>query len=285
MLKNSLSFPLRDIKIESDGIDLEDLETKWFSTYSIKECEEAKKNQKFLGALYLIPHYHNPTGTELSPKKLFCDDVYNILHYNDKVNRRLFAYDYPKDENYGIGHVISNGTFSKLLSPGLRIGWIEMPLNRKKQFWSESWIMRSGGSVNTYTAGIITELLKDGQVSNLVKEIRVENKAKMEALLMILEDELPKECQILHKPTGSNVTTPIKLPNNLISTNVIAVLRDQHELLVLDGHSFWSGDSNDDSRKTLTNGIRLAVAYPLLDEIIKASHIFCSTIKELLHSK
>uniref|UniRef100_A0AC35GCS9 Aspartate transaminase n=1 Tax=Panagrolaimus sp. PS1159 TaxID=55785 RepID=A0AC35GCS9_9BILA len=144
--------------------------------------------------------------------------------------------------------------------------------------------MRSGGSVNTYTAGIITELLKDGQVSNLVKEIRVENKAKMEALLMILEDELPKECQILHKPTRGYFVY-IKLPNNLISTNVIAVLRNQHDLLVLDGQSFWSGDSNDDSRKTLANGIRLAVAYPLLDEIIEASHIFCSTIKELLHSK
>uniref|UniRef100_A0AC35FS41 Aminotransferase class I/classII domain-containing protein n=1 Tax=Panagrolaimus sp. PS1159 TaxID=55785 RepID=A0AC35FS41_9BILA len=135
MLKNSLSFQIRDIKIESDGIDLEDLENKWYSTYSIKECEEAKMNQKFLCALYLVPHYHNPTGTKLSSEKcekiiklarkysilVFCDDVYNILHYNDKVNRRLFAYDNPKDEDYGIGHVISNGTFSKLLSPGLRI--------------------------------------------------------------------------------------------------------------------------------------------------------------------
>uniref|UniRef100_A0A914PA00 Uncharacterized protein n=1 Tax=Panagrolaimus davidi TaxID=227884 RepID=A0A914PA00_9BILA len=55
MLKNSLSFPIRDVKIESDGIDLEDLETKWYSTYSIIECKEAKKNQKFLGALYLVP--------------------------------------------------------------------------------------------------------------------------------------------------------------------------------------------------------------------------------------
>uniref|UniRef100_A0A914PBN8 Uncharacterized protein n=1 Tax=Panagrolaimus davidi TaxID=227884 RepID=A0A914PBN8_9BILA len=97
--------------------------------------------------------------------------------------------------------------------------------------------MRSGGSVNTYTARIITELLKDGQVSNLVKEIRVENKAKMEALLMILADELPKECQILHKPTGGYFVY-IKLPNNLISTNVIAVLRNQHDLLVLDVQGF-----------------------------------------------
>ena len=38
--------------------------------------------------------------------------------------------------------------------------------------------MMSGGSLNTYTAAVVTELLKDGQVSNLVKEIRVENKVR-----------------------------------------------------------------------------------------------------------
>uniref|UniRef100_A0A914Y6Z2 Aminotransferase class I/classII domain-containing protein n=1 Tax=Panagrolaimus superbus TaxID=310955 RepID=A0A914Y6Z2_9BILA len=293
MLK-SLAFQIRDIKIENDGIDLKDLEDKWSSTYSEEECKEAKEIGQFLGVLYLVPHYHNPTGTELSPKKcqkiieiarkysilVFCDDVYNILHYNDRVNRRLFAYDNPKDLDYGSGHVISNGTFSKLLSPGLRIGWIEMPMALKKKFWSE----RSGGSANPYTAGIITELLKDGQVSKLVKEIRVENKAKMEALLMILSDELPKECQIFHKPTGGYFVY-IKLPDNLISTNVISTLRNNHELLALDGQSFWSGDPNDIFRKSIANGIRLAVAYPLLDEIIEASHIFCSTLKDLLHPK
>lgn len=48
-----------------------------------------------------------------------CDDVYNLLPYDsDTPPKRLFAYG---------GNVISNGSFSKLISPGIRIGWMECP--------------------------------------------------------------------------------------------------------------------------------------------------------------
>lgn len=162
MLK-TLAFPIKDVKIEGDGIDLNDLESKWAATYSEEECTQSKGEGRFLGALYLVPHYHNPTGTELSTEKcrkivelarkysilVFCDDVYNILHYNDKVNRRIFAYDNPKDEGYTGGNVISNGTFSKLLSPGLRVGWIEMPLGLKKKYWSQRLEFKSFHTCDT----------------------------------------------------------------------------------------------------------------------------------------
>lgn len=56
-----------------------------------------------------------------------CDDVYNMLTYsNDSPPKRLFAYDNREDVNYK-GNVISNGSFSKILSPGVRVGWMECP--------------------------------------------------------------------------------------------------------------------------------------------------------------
>lgn len=105
----ALEFPICGVNIEPDGIDLNDLEAKWSESFSEEDIKKAKAENKFLSILYLVPHYQNPTGTELSPEKceklvklarkycilIFCDDVYNILHYNDKVNRRLFAYDNP----------------------------------------------------------------------------------------------------------------------------------------------------------------------------------------------
>lgn len=56
---------------------------------------------------------------------VFCDDVYNLLAHENPP-KRVFAFDRPDVATYG-GHVISNGTFSKILAPGVRVGWIEAP--------------------------------------------------------------------------------------------------------------------------------------------------------------
>ena len=45
---------------------------------------------------------------------LYCDDVYNILYFGEEPPQRLF----PVGQS---NQIISAGTFSKLLGPGLRV--------------------------------------------------------------------------------------------------------------------------------------------------------------------
>lgn len=56
------------------------------------------------------------------------EDVYNLLTFTDDgvPPPRLFAMDRMDDPEYS-GNVISNGTFSKILAPGVRVGWMECP--------------------------------------------------------------------------------------------------------------------------------------------------------------
>lgn len=55
------------------------------------------------------------------------EDVYNLLTYNsESPPQRLFSMDSMSDVDYK-GNVISNGTFSKILAPGIRVGWMECP--------------------------------------------------------------------------------------------------------------------------------------------------------------
>lgn len=109
---------------------------------------------------------------------VFAEDVYNMLTYPRadaagqlqpvRPPRRLFAYDRMRDADYR-GNVISNGTFSKILSPGVRVGWMEVP-PRCRRLLNASGILRSGGAANNYTSGIVTMMLQRDLVQQLLAE-------------------------------------------------------------------------------------------------------------------
>jgi DNA-binding transcriptional MocR family regulator len=115
---------------DESGLNVDILED-----YLIKHYQQ-EKDDGFQSVLYCVPTHANPTGSILSLEKrerlvklgrkynmlIICDDVYDILTFQGDVPKRLVAFDL---ESEGKHVVISNGTFSKLLAPGARVGWIE----------------------------------------------------------------------------------------------------------------------------------------------------------------
>ena len=98
--------------------------------------------------LYLVPQHSNPRGTSLPlPRRqalvalaerfgflLLCDDVYAMLSFpSAEPPPRLLTLDQafrsraaaPAAASSEEGHVLSLGSFTKILAPGLRLGWIE----------------------------------------------------------------------------------------------------------------------------------------------------------------
>ncbi|MBP6469657.1 MAG: PLP-dependent aminotransferase family protein [Chloroflexi bacterium] len=83
--------------------------------------------------LYVIPDAHNPLGVSISPGKrqrlvslarayglpIIEDDPYGFLHYDCHLERPLRAFD---DE-----WIFYLGSFSKILAPALRLGWMIAP--------------------------------------------------------------------------------------------------------------------------------------------------------------
>lgn len=117
----SYNTNLVGIDLDSDGINLEQL-------------EHALKTEKNVKLLYIIPNFQNPTGltTSLEKRKAVYElcKKYGVLILEDNPYGalRFAGEDVPTikslDEE---GIVIYAGSFSKVLSPGLRVGFLSLP--------------------------------------------------------------------------------------------------------------------------------------------------------------
>lgn len=106
---------------------------------------------------------------------IVCDDVYNLLAYgSEHPPKRLFAYD---NETNSLGNVISNGSFAKIMSPGVRVGWMECP-SRCVELFHGSGVLRSGGAPNNYTAGVIESLIDLGLAQEQLSIYRADYKVR-----------------------------------------------------------------------------------------------------------
>jgi DNA-binding transcriptional MocR family regulator/dihydrodipicolinate reductase len=142
------------IPIDENGIRVDILE------------KELEKNTDSITFLYIIPFFNNPTGYSLSGERLnelieladfytnlfvLSDEVYFFLSFiRNEIHKPLATYH----KNF-----ISMGSFSKILAPSLRMGWIICNPEIMKIFVN-SGVLDSGGCVNPIGCGIIHELLK-----------------------------------------------------------------------------------------------------------------------------
>ena len=105
------------IPMEEDGIDT-------------KKLEEALETQPNVKYLYTIPNFQNPSGINMSLEKrkkvyeLCRDHGVVILEDNPYGDLRVSGEDVPSIKSLDTeGVVVYAGTFSKVISPGMRVGY------------------------------------------------------------------------------------------------------------------------------------------------------------------
>ena len=117
----SYNVNLKGIEMEDDGINLEKL-------------EDTLKNDRNVRVLYLIPNFQNPTGRTMSLAKrkavyeLACKYDFIILEDDPYGELRFAGENIPTIKSLDTeGRVIYSSTFSKLISPGFRTGFVSAP--------------------------------------------------------------------------------------------------------------------------------------------------------------
>ncbi|EDV96973.1 2-aminoadipate transaminase [Drosophila grimshawi] len=242
-MKHFTSLQIVPLKLNEDGVDLNDLEVK------VSERQFKSESKEFWAIYYTIPTYHNPTGILFSPTVcrgivqlarkfdflVLCDDVYNILHYGEKpLLSRLFAYDEQTDADY-VGNVISNGSFSKIIGPGVRLGWLEVPPRIKPQL-DRSGIINSGGCFNNYTSGILGSLFELQLAQPHIERLHTAYQERMLATTAVLETDLPESCHFL-TPTGGYFIW-IRLPDQLDARDFLAYSLQHEKISFIAGTRF-----------------------------------------------
>jgi DNA-binding transcriptional MocR family regulator len=117
--------------------------------------------------IYTIPAFQNPTGVTLSPPRrrrlvelaaaygcpVVADEVYQLVVEAGRVPPPMRAYDPER--------VLSLGSFSKILGPGVRLGWVECA-PRYLAALRDNGVLRSGGGASPMTGAIVTAAIRNG---------------------------------------------------------------------------------------------------------------------------
>jgi 2-aminoadipate transaminase len=149
--------------------------------------------------LYTMPTFHNPTGLTQSEAQrgallalarrynlvVIEDDAYRDLHYDAQqgpVPQSLYALDRE-------GRVIRTGTFSKILAPGLRLGWaLAQP-----EFISRMMLLKEEGASTPFAQQVVVEYGRDGGLMSHIAVLVDAYRRKRDAMLASLQLYFPPE--------------------------------------------------------------------------------------------
>ena len=161
----------------------------------IDQVEE--KIKKFSPKLiYTVSNFQNPTGITMSSerRKQLVDLAISyhipIIDDNPYGDIRFAGERVPTLKSFGGDEVIALRTFSKIISPGFRIGWMNGPVEILKQFEKvKQCTDLHSGTLNQY---LIYEYLKAGKLEPHLQLVSKDYKAKRDVMLAAMKNYFPK---------------------------------------------------------------------------------------------
>lgn len=236
---------------------------------------ELKREGRRARALYTVPTFNNPTGVSLSEWRrralvelaaeeellIVEDDVYRELAYDSAAPRSLWSMD-PH------GTVVRIGSFSKSLAPGLRLGWLTARSNLVSRL-VECGLLDSGGGFNHFTALTVAMLCEAGDFDSTLAIIREAYKAKRDALVSGLREQLP-DAAALTVPAGGFFVWVRLSPE--VSSQELLHEAEKAGVSFLLGRDFYSDERGDD-------GFRLAFSYYGTRELTEAAERLGHAVK------
>lgn len=225
---------------------------------SVDALEEILREHRARGVrpkfLYTIPTYHNPTGTLLPLERrkrlvalaaefgvlLVEDDAYGELRFEGEPATRLAALDEE-------GWVLHVSTFSKILAPGVRVGFVsgrEEIIQRLAQFKIE-------GGNGPFITRVVERYCADGRLDAHIADLNALYRRKRDVMLAALKRELPAGWSAAVPQGGFFIW--LKLPEGM-SAQALLKASLQEGVIFEPGNRFYFNGQGDDA-------VRLAFSF------------------------
>jgi DNA-binding transcriptional MocR family regulator len=183
LMLQRLGVELVPVALQADGLDL--------------EAFEAALEQGPIKLAHVIPNFHNPAGCTLSAAKrtrlvelaaehgfwIFEDDPYRELPFAGAALESMLSLD-------GAGMVIHASSFSKTVSPGVRVGYLAGPgaeIAALAKRANETYI-----SPNMLAEAVVLELCRSGALDSNIEFVKGALRDRRDALVAALREQLPE---------------------------------------------------------------------------------------------
>src|SRR5215211_2290295 len=214
------------IEMDRDGMRIDLLEE------TLDALERDGRRPKFI---YTVPTFHNPAGVTMSLERrrrlvqiaaqrellVLEDNPYGLLRYAGDPLPPLYALDRGE-------YVIYLGTFSKILSPGLRLGWTAAP----RPVLDKLNLGKQGADLCSSTFGqhFVVEYFAQRDWRELLGRLREVYRRRRDTLLDALAEHLPPEADWTRP--GGGLFIWATLPDYIDTTDLLARALREHVAFV-----------------------------------------------------
>lgn len=239
------------------GIDLD----------AVEDLLRAGKRPAFL---YIVTDGHNPLGCSLSLAKrerlvelarqydvlILEDHVYGLLRFDETEDGEMRVV--PPLYAMAPERVIYLSSFSKILAPGLRIGWMAV----SDELLPKLSLLKHGVDldVSNYVQQATARYLDGGGMDAHLKLLRREYRARRDAMLSSMEEHFP-DCVAWNRPEAG-LYIWCELPGHLDASDLLKRTVDEESVAFCPGFAF-----DIDRQHTSRNTLRLCFANASLEQI------------------
>ncbi len=222
------------VRMDRDGMRIDELEQ------TLDELERSGRRPKFI---YTVPNFHNPAGVTMSLERrrelvriagerellVLEDNPYGLLRYEGERLPTLHSLD---DE-----FVIYASTFSKILSPGVRLGWAAAPapILAKMQIGKQGSDLCSS-SISQY---FVTAYFEAGPWDDYVRSLLEIYRRRRDVMLDALAEHFPREAEWTHPQGGLFIWAT--MPDYIDTTDLLARALREHVAFVPGRAAFVDG--------------------------------------------